>query len=330
MRIAAPSLVLILLLTVAAQVQAAEFLVEPIDKIERKAVFGQVESRDIVMARARIGGTVQTLAVEEGTAVQAGDVIATVVDDKLVLQLKATDARIQAIDAQLQNARLELQRAQKLLSTGAAPKSRVDSQQTQVDVLTNQLAQAMAEREVLVQQGAEGQVLAPAPGRVLAVPVTRGSVILPGETVARVAGGGYFLRLSLPERHASQLVEGGEVLVGPRGMGLAREDARKGKLVKVYPEISDGRVIADVDVDGLGDFFVGERTRVWIPVETRKVIAVPPAAVSNRSGVDYVRVAGTNGDIDVPVIVGENFDSAAGPRIEILSGLNAGDKAIVP
>jgi len=283
-----------------------------------------------VMARARIGGTVQSLAVEEGTAVKAGDVIATVVDDKLALQLKATDARIQAIDAQLQNSMVELQRAQKLLSTGTVPKSRVDTQQTQVDVLTNQLAQAQAERQVLVQQGTEGDVIAPAPGRVLAVPVTRGSVILPGETVARIAGGGYFLRLALPERHAARIAEGDTVLVGARGMSIAPDAARQGKLVKVYPEVADGRVIADVEVDGLGDFFVGERTLVWIPVDTRKVIAVPPASVSNRFGVDYVKVQGDAAAIDVPVIIGETFESAEGPRVEILSGLNAGDRVLVP
>jgi RND family efflux transporter MFP subunit len=309
---------------------AAELVIAPIDKVERKAVFGRVESRDTVMARARIGGTVQALNVEEGTAVKAGDVIATVVDDKLVLQLKAIDARIQAVDAQLQNALVELQRAQKLLSTGAAPKSRVDAQQTQVSVLTNQLAEARAEREVLVQQGTEGEVMAPAPGRVLAVPVTKGSVILPGETVARIAGGGYFLRLSLPERHAANIVEGDEVLVGERGLMPIAASARKGRLVKVYPEISDGHVIADVNVDGLGDFFVGERTLVWIPVETRKVIAVPPAAVSNRFGVDYVRLAGSDGAVDVPVIIGETFDAAGGTQVEILSGLKAGDTVVVP
>jgi RND family efflux transporter MFP subunit len=318
------------LVSLAAPAGAAEMVVQPVEKIERKAVYGRVESRDTVMARARIGGTVQSLAVEEGTAVKAGDVIATVVDDKLALQLKATDARIQAIDAQLQNSMVELQRAQKLLSTGTVPKSRVDTQQTQVDVLTNQLAQAQAERQVLVQQGTEGDVIAPAPGRVLAVPVTRGSVILPGETVARIAGGGYFLRLALPERHAARIAEGDTVLVGARGMSIAPDAARQGKLVKVYPEVADGRVIADVEVDGLGDFFVGERTLVWIPVDTRKVIAVPPASVSNRFGVDYVKVQGAAAAIDVPVIIGETFESAEGPRVEILSGLNAGDRVLVP
>lgn len=312
---------------------AAEFVIQPQEKTELKAVFGRVESRDTALARARIGGTIVSLAVEEGSAVKSGDVIATVVDDKLALQLEAIDARILAVDAELQNAITELNRAKKLLASGVVPKSRVDALQTQVDVLTNQMTAARAERAVLVQQGAEGEVLAPAPGRVLAVPVTRGTVVMPGETIARIAGGGYFLRLSLPERHASRIVEGDTVMVAARGTDAsdaAPDTARKGRMVKVYPEISGGRVLADVEVDGLGDFFVGERTLVWIPVEKRQVIGVPPAAVSNRYGIDYVRIAGASGEMDVAVIVGEAYETADGMRLEVLSGLNGGDKVILP
>ena len=186
---------------------------------------------------------------------------------------------------------------------------------------------------MLVQQAAEGDVLAPAPGRVLSVPVTKGTVVMPGETIARIAGGGYFLRLSLPERHAAQIVEGDTVLVGARGIAsgdATTANARKGKLVKVYPEITGGRVLADVEVDGLGDFFVGERTLVWITVDKRQVIAVPADAVSNRFGIDYVRVVGAAGEMDVAVIIGDRFETADGHRVEILSGLAAGDKVITP
>jgi len=312
---------------------AAERLVTAVERTELKAVFGRVEARDTVPARARIGGTVVSLDIEEGSAVKAGDVIATVVDDKLALQLEAVDARLKALEAELENALVELARSKQLLASGVVPKSRVDALQMQADVLTNQISAAKADRAVLVQQGEEGHVIAPAPGRVLAVPVTRGSVIMPGETVARIAGGGYFLRLSLPERHAASIVEGDTVLVGARGIGAAEPDltaARKGKLVKIYPEIEGGRVIADVEVDGLGDFFVGERTLVWIPVDRRPVISVPPSAISNRYGIDYVRIAGREGPIDVAVMTGSMVDTDSGAETEILSGLVAGDRVLVP
>ena len=53
----------------------------------------------------------------------------------------------------------------------------------------------------------------------------------------------------------------------------------EGKLVKVYPEIEGGRVWPMSRSMASVTFFVGERTLVWIPVATRKVITVPAAAV---------------------------------------------------
>lgn len=317
------------LVSFVALAAAGEAPVSVTRQPDLKAVFGQVESRDVVPARARIGGTVTELSVEEGSAVKAGDVIARVVDDKLALQLGATDARIKAIKAQLDNAKIELDRASKLLAGGVVPKTRVDLLQTQFDVLTNQLTAAEADRAVLVQQQSEGEVVAPAPGRVLTVPVTKGSVIMPGETVARIAGGGYFLRLSLPERHAGHIKPGDDVIVGSRGMTDLVKDQPlgHGKVVKVYPEIADGSVLADVEVADLGDFFVGERTRVWIPVAMKTVVSVPLAAVTTRAGVDYVKLA--NGT-DVPVIIGQHFDDKGTQSVEILSGLQSGDTVVTP
>lgn len=310
----------------------AEYTVTAVEKPDLKAVFGQVESRDLVPARARLGGTIVSLGVEEGSAVKAGDVVAVIADDKLALQLAAIDARLKALDAQLRNAIDDRDRAQKLFESGVVPKKQIDAYQTQVDVLTNQRAAAAADRSVLEQQRTEGEVIAPAPGRVLSVPVTKGSVVMPGETIAQIAGGGYFLRLSLPERHAAHVREGDEVIVGSRGKTDLNTDtpARRGRIVKVYPEIQGGRVLADADVDGLGDFFVGERTRVWIPVDQRRMISVPKDAIMTRAGVDYVRVNMAQGEADVPVIIGQSFEDNGVTLIEVLTGLSDGDKVVLP
>lgn len=326
------TLALVVATLLASQAGAAEFTVKPIERPDYKAVFGRVESRDLVPARARLGGTILSLSVEEGSAVKAGDVVAVVVDDKLALQLGALDARLKALDAELRNANADLERAQKLLESGVVPRKQVEGFQTRADVLTNQRAAAEAERSVLAQQRSEGEVIAPAPGRVLSVPVTEGSVVMAGETIARIAGGGYFLRLSLPERHAGQVKTGDEVLVGRRGMTDIgdKTPAGRGKVIKVYPEIDGGRVLADVEVEGLGDFFVGERTRVWIPVARRQVLAVPEQALVTRSGVDYVRVALPAGEAEVPVIAGEGFEENGQPFVEILTGLRDGDTVVLP
>ena len=100
-----------------------------------------------------------------------------------------------------------------------------------------------------------------------------------------------------------------------------------GKVVKVYPEIANGNVLADVEVADLGDFFVGERTRVWIPVAMKTVVSVPASAITTRAGVDYVKLAGGT---DVPVILGQRFDDNGTPAVEILSGLGEGDTLVTP
>lgn len=312
----------------------AELTVKAASVPELKAVFGQVESRTVVPARARIGGTIRQIGVTEGSEVKEGQAIALVVDDKLALELNAAEAKIKELRSQLTNARSELDRNQQLLARGAVSQSRLDQMQTQFDVAANQVAAAEADKAVIAQRATEGAILAPASGRVLTVPVTLGSVILAGEEVARIASGQYYLRLSLPERHAAEIKEGDTVLIGQRGLSPAKSGdmatARPGRIVKIYPEISDGRVIADVDVAGLGDYFVNERTLVWIPVGKRMVIAVPPEAVTTRHGIDYVRIASPDGPLDVAVILGETFPDNGGTRVEILTGLKDGDQVVMP
>lgn len=324
--------VLLLAAATAHPALAGEFTVNTIVTPEMKAVFGQVRSRTVVPARARTGGTIRAIHVTEGNEVEEGQVVAIVVDDKIALELDAAEARIKEITSQLDNARTELDRAEQLLARGVVSQGRVDQARTQFEVASNQLAAAEASKAVLEQRAREGEVLAPATGRVLTVPVTPGSVVLSGEEVARIASGQYYLRLSLPERHAAEIREGAIVRLGQRGLrgSAAAETEFEGRIAKVYPEISEGRVIADVEVAGLGDYFVNERTLVWIPVGSRDVVAVPPEAITTRHGIDYVSLATADGPTDIAVILGESIADAAGERIEILSGLRAGDKVLVP
>ena len=314
---------------------AAEVHARAVTVPERKAVFGQVQSRTVVPARARIGGTIREIRISEGSEVKEGEVVAVIVDDKIALELAAARARSDALKSQLENARIELERAQQLLERGVAAQSRLDQARTQFDVIVNQMAAAEADKSVIEQRAREGEVLAPATGRVLAVPVTEGSVLLPGEEIGRIATGRYYLRLSLPERHAAEIVAGATVAIGLRGLSPLKagglEMAREGRIAKVYPEIASGRVIADVEVSEIGDYFVNERTLVWIPVGKRTVIAVPQAAVRTRHGIDYIRIATADGEQDVPVILGETIsDDGEGPLVEVLTGIRDGDQVILP
>lgn len=303
--------------------------VEPKTVADEKAVFATVESTNIVPARARIGGTVAELSVKEGDEVKQGQVLATVADEKLVLQLKSLDAQIAGLEAQLAQAQGDLTRAEDLFSKGTIPKARLDEMRTAFNVATNAHRARVAERSVIEQQLTEGKVLAPTAGRVLQVPVTAGTVILAGEPVARIAEKNFVLRLRVPERHARFLKAGDSVRVDSEELGA--NGAKFGTIKLVYPQIEDGRVVADAQVKGLGDYFVGERIRVWVSGGERKSYIVPASFIITRFGIDYARVRKGKDTIDVPVQRGRELPRPDMPdALEILSGLKPGDVLVRP
>ncbi|GEO81468.1 efflux RND transporter periplasmic adaptor subunit [Pararhodospirillum oryzae] len=289
-----------------------------------KAVFATVESADTLQARARIGGTVGALAVDEGDRVSAGQKLAVVADEKLILQMEAAEARVRSLTAELAQATLDQGRAQALRAQGAAPQQRLDEARTRTRMLTQTLEAAGKERDVLARQIEEGAVLAPAAGRVLDVAVTDGAVVLPGETLATIASDTFLLRMRLPERHARFLRVGDTVQVGPRGLDPRASGAfGTGRVVQVYPRLHDGRVIADVAVDNLGDYFVGERALVYVSTGERRVMRVPVSFLHHRFGLTYATLE--NG-AQVVVQTGQRQDG----MVEVLSGLQDGDRVIAP
>ncbi|HTN60096.1 MAG TPA: efflux RND transporter periplasmic adaptor subunit [Devosia sp.] len=291
---------------------------------EWKAVYGRVEARDLVPARARVGGTVVELLVSEGDTVDAGQRIATVRDDKIAFQIAAINAELRMLEAQRIRAEAELSRGRSLVERGVGTTQRLEQLQTDAEVTRNQIAATQAQRSLIIQQGEEGQVLAPASGMVLDVPVTRDTVIMAGEPVATIGGGGFFLRLAIPERHAGALKEGAEIRV------LAGGAETMGRLVKVYPRIQNGRVIADVEFEQLDTTFVDARVLVEVPVGSRTALIVPQSALAVRSGLDFVRVQHGDGVRERAVVPGETLLRDGVGFVEILTGLEPGETIVTP
>jgi membrane fusion protein, multidrug efflux system len=306
-----------------AVVAAESFPVKTSEIADQKAVIGTVEPAHQLVARARIGGTIAMLRAREGEQAVAGAELATVADQKLVLQMQALDSRIESQQSQRDQAKTDFDRVQELQRRGVSTQAQADLAKTNLDVAERNLAAMRADRSVIVQQMSEGAVLAPEAGRILSVPVSEGQVVLPGETIATLAENRYILRLQLPERHAQFMRAGDVVLIGARGPQDEHGEKREGRVRIVYPEIRGGRVIADVDVGGLGDYFVGERTRVYVNTGLRRAIIVPAAYVYRRAGINYVKLADGS-----EVVVQPGAPQERG--VEILSGLKDGDALVAP
>lgn len=330
-RVAAlPALAVATMAAVSAAGAAETLTVQPVRVADEKVVFATVESVSMLPARARIGGTVAELTVKEGDRVEGGQTVATIGDEKLLLQMKSLDAQIAGLEAQLVQAQTDLARAEGLFEKGTIPRTRLDEARTAANVAVNAMRARTAERSVIQQQLSEGSVLAPASGRVIKAPLKAGAVVLPGETLAVIAARTYVLRLRIPERHARHLKVGDPIRLDAGELG--ETGARFGKIQLVYPQIEDGRVIADAVVEGLQDYYVGARIRVWVSGGERTTFVIPASFITTRYGIDYVSVRQADGAvIEAPVQRGrELLRPEQSNQIEILSGLSAGDVLVRP
>lgn len=310
----------------------AVFEVQPREVDDLKSVYATVRSKNLTLARVRTPGTITSLKVDYGNWVKQGQVLALVVDPKIALRMKALDARIVADESRVDTAKTALDRIRTLHEKGVASQASLDQAQTAYDVAVNELKSARADRSVIETESEEGEVLAPTSGRVLKVPVTEGSVVLAGESIATITANEYLLRLALPERHARFMKVGDAVRIGARGLGSDGKQLTEGRIVQVYPELDGGQVVADAEVPGLGDYFVGERVLVWISAGKRSTFVVPRAFVFKRFGLDYVRLKGPDGSqSDVVVQTGRNVaDAGNEPMVEVLAGVMAGDELVRP
>jgi RND family efflux transporter MFP subunit len=329
MRIPILSLCLVLGAVAPAHAQA-DFTVHRGAFADGKAVFATVESPNVVPARSRIGGTVASLSVRQGDTVTQGQVIAVVGDEKLVLQINSLDAQIAGLKSQVTQAETDLARAETLFRQGVGPRTTMDQARTALDVASAALRARTAERAVVQQNLQEGQVLAPVAGRVLTVPLTKGTVVLNGEPIATIGEQPFLLRLRVPERHAVSLHRGDAIRLDPAQLGVKR--ATTGTITLIYPQIEEGRVVADASAADLGNYFVGDRVRVWIDAGTREGYAVPQDFVATHFGLDYVLLRQPDGTtVQTPVQPGDPRPTQAIPNgLEILSGVHDGDVLVQP
>ncbi|KPU84290.1 membrane protein [Marinosulfonomonas sp. PRT-SC04] len=312
-------LTLIILFAVTNSAHSEGLTIAPQSITEWKAVYGTVETRDRVPARARISGTIIDLDVSEGDIVIEGQRIALVKDDKLAFQLDAHTAQISARQARLKTATEDLERGEALIKRGTITVQRLGQLHAQVDVLNGEIRGLEAQKRVVEQQISEGEVRAPGAGIVLSVPMAKGSVVTPGESIAVIGGGGVFLRLSVPERHATTLIEGQKITIG---------EGQTGRLVKIYPQIEGGRVLADVEVANLDDRFIGRRIPVRLPVGERQALMVPKSAVTLLGGIDFVTLEVNGEPLRRTVVLGAGMMQDGAAWVEVLTGLVAGDQLV--
>lgn len=311
--------------------QASErFVVQERTVPDYKTVAATLTTRDMGDARARIAGTLTALRVREGDVVTKGQTLALVSDQKLSLESQSRSAQAAALKAEHDRAAAELARVRAVYDKGFYSKARFDQAVAAAKSAESAWKAAVAAQAVVTEQAGQGQVLAPAAGRVVRASVPAGSVVMPGDVIAVVATNDAVVRVEVPEREGRALKQGDAVrLVSNAALPEERQAATL--IREVYPQVRNGRITIDLEAKGIESGFVGERVRVLVAVGTRPAFVIPSDYVTTRFGVDYVRLAAKSGTLDIPVQRGQRIAvEGVADGIEILSGLKAGDVLLRP
>jgi RND family efflux transporter MFP subunit len=166
---------------------------------------GYVTARRIATVSAQVTGQVETVLIEEGMEVAAGQVLATLDDTEARAQLALAQSQLASarsqlaeIRAQLAQARRELLRQDELMARGLTSQAGVDLARTQVESMEARLASAdanvtVAERSVdLAEVRLDNTIIrAPFDG------VVTVKAAQPGEMISPISAGGGFTRTGI-------------------------------------------------------------------------------------------------------------------------------------
>lgn len=305
----------------AVQIQkapaGARLVVIPGEAAIWQDVSAEITTVDQAQVLARIPGILRALTVREGDLVKRGQVIGRIVDNQLGFQAGAFGAQAAAAQAQAAQARSELKRIRFLYDKGVYAKARLEQAQAAAEAADAQVRAARQQQSAVHAVAGQGAVVAPSSGRILRADVPAGAPVAPGMAIAVVTSGPTIVRLEMPESLADRVHAGSAV----RADGVGQ-----GQVIKVYPAVSAGRIMADVAIPGVDSRLIGRRVPARVEAGRRTAILVPAAYVSTRYGIDSVTVLGKDGSAaQVPI---QRAPGSEPGTIEILSGVAAGDTLI--
>ncbi len=319
---------------------------------------GYVTARRRATVSSKITGKIIEVLVEEGMAVEEGQVLARLDDSNARRQLALAEAQLRAAgsalaetEVRLAEAELQLGRSERLVAGNVASQADLDAARAGVDALAARLARGreevvVAERQIDVwnQQIEDTVIRAPFTG----VAVTKNAQ--PGEMISPNSAGGGFTRTGV-----CTVVDMGsleiEVDVNEAYIGRVRPDQKVEATLDAYPDWKipasviitvptadrqkatvrvriafdelDPRILPDM---GAKVSFLSDEDEAESPGETRAPRLLIPGDALRGDGDSQV----------VYVLRGETVERRAvkvgarqGDSIEIEAGLDAGDRVVV-
>ena len=333
-----------------------------------KTITAFYTTSDAAVLRARIGGTLVRLMVDEGDYVNQGQTLAIIDEERYAAEVAAGQANAAAMQsaasasvassraapAQLAAARAsaalaqaDYNRTKLLFDQGVYAQARLDQVNAALGVANAHVA--IAQSGVAAANASANAARAQAQSARSNAAITQ-AVRAQGRITAPKAG----RVITAPVPQGSVVMPGEVVVAVAAGQPIIRfmapeQDAahyrlgqsisiveNDGKIIgntrisKIYPNAQNGQIQVEVESDGT-EHFDGERVNLAVATGQREAILIPSNYIILRQNIAYVRLLRGEMVLEIPIGRGQSVNTnTLTNAIEVLSGLNAGDILVAP
>jgi RND family efflux transporter MFP subunit len=328
-------------------------------------VTGTLAAYEQATVSAKVPGRVKSIAVDLGSVVRQGQIIAQLEQQDYQLRLQQAEAAlaqararvglspegkddriepertgtVRQAQAVLDEAKLKLERAENLVRRGVLAKAQLDAAEAEhkvalsryqdaVEEIRNRQAlvvQRRSELEIARQQLADSSIYAPFAGVVQEKRTSIGEYLAAGTPIVNV------VRMD-PLRLRAEVPEreSRKVHVGLSVRVTIEGDTKVygGKIARISPTITEQNrvLIVEAEVQNNGQLRPGSYAKAEIVSDADDLtIAVPANAIVSFAGIDKVILVQDGKAVEKPITLGRRTSD----WVEVVSGLKTGDSVVI-
>jgi membrane fusion protein (multidrug efflux system) len=294
-----------------------------LDVAENIRASGEIQARNHITIAAEVSGRVTEIRVDEGGAVETGDIVLEIDPERRRLETDAARARAAQAAASQHEAQREAERVRSLHRQNVASQARLDEVETALRLARSKAAAGRAERGVAERALADASVSAPFGGLVARRHVGIGEFVQPGTKLFELVSlDPVEVVFHVPELDAARVSIGQSVSVS---VAPYPEQKFEGRVIFVSPTIDPLtrtlRVKAELaNTDGLLRPGLFARANLGIAMR-RGLIMVPEEAIVQRAeGPVVFKIVDGNRVARTPVQTGSEHAGLVAVRGEIAAG----------
>jgi membrane fusion protein, multidrug efflux system len=286
-------------------------------------ISGDLRPEREAVLRAQLGGSMLEVRVTEGQSIKQGTIMGRIEARTLEDTRRSVESAVRSAETQLQVAELEMKRTQQLVTAGALAAREVDLARNTVTSAEAQLADARARLLTAGKQLDDAIVRAPISGVVAQRTVNTGDIVTVGsELFTIVDPSSMRLEASVPSESLPELRIGAPVSFSVRGY----QQQFEGKIDRIAPQTDSATRQLPIYVtipNTAGRLVGGLFAEGRVVTASASGVVIPATAVNTTSEMPWVARVVDNRVERVTVKLG--LRDPRTERIQVLSGLNAGD-----